>query len=407
MKHVIAAAATMVFACSASAQSSVLLYGVVDLGINYTNNAQTARLGATPTGHSQVFMGDGTITGLSGSRWGLRGSEALGNGLTAVFVLENGFFANNGALAQGGAGFGRQVYVGLQGAFGNITLGRQYDPMLDYLQPLTVTGQWAGSMGAHADDVDNLSNTNRVNNAIKFRSVAYSGFSWEGLYSFGGVAGQPTQNQIWSLGAGYSGSWLTVGLGYLNARNPNVSFYGNTPNKGSSAANNIGSFGLATAGESIPAYAGFASAETLSIAGAAFRITVGDAQVGAVATRTQFDSLGSQSGPNPLRYSGDVAFNSFEINGSYRITPALQVGAGVNYTRRGSVNGDDGARYQQAELGTVYSLSTRTDLYAMCVYQHASGRDSLGQAAVATINGFSPSARDKQIAMRVAVRHKF
>ncbi|RAR47502.1 putative porin [Paraburkholderia unamae] len=337
----------------------------------------------------------------------MRGSEALGNGLAALFVLENGFFASNGALAQGGAGFGRQAYVGLQGALGTVTLGRQYDPMLDYLQPLTVTGQWAGSMGAHADDVDNLSNTNRVNNSIKFRSVSYRGFSWEGLYSIGGVAGRPTQNQIWSLGAGYSGSWLTMGLGYFNARNPNVSFYGNTPNKGSSTANNIGTFGSTTTGESIPAYAGFASAETLSIAGAALRITMGDAQAGAVATRTQFDSLGSQSGPNPLGYSGNVAFNSFEINGDYRITPALLVGVGVNYTKRSPVNGDNGARYQQAEVGTVYSLSKRTDLYAICVYQHASGRDSLAQEAVASINGFSPSSRDEQTAMRVAVRHKF
>ncbi|RAR47503.1 porin-like protein [Paraburkholderia unamae] len=61
MKRIIAAAAAIAFACSASAQSSVLLYGVVDLGINYTNNAQAARLASTPTGHSQVFMGDGRL----------------------------------------------------------------------------------------------------------------------------------------------------------------------------------------------------------------------------------------------------------------------------------------------------------------------------------------------------------
>ncbi len=100
-------------ACSAHAQSSVSLYGVLDLGLTYVNNTQTGRRGQGLTGGHQFALTDGTSTGVSGSRWGLRGVEDLGGGLKALFVLENGFNANNGALAQGGAEFGRQVYVGL------------------------------------------------------------------------------------------------------------------------------------------------------------------------------------------------------------------------------------------------------------------------------------------------------
>ena len=60
--------------------------------------------------------------GISGSRWGLRGSESLGGGLNAFFNLENGFNVDNGSLGQGGLLFGRRAYVGLSGGFGSIQM---------------------------------------------------------------------------------------------------------------------------------------------------------------------------------------------------------------------------------------------------------------------------------------------
>ncbi len=69
---------------------------------------------------------------LQGSRWGLRGTEDLGGGLKAIFVLENGFNVFNGTLGQGGDELGRQAYVGLPTTqFGTVTLGRQYDSVVD------------------------------------------------------------------------------------------------------------------------------------------------------------------------------------------------------------------------------------------------------------------------------------
>jgi predicted porin len=233
MKYFYLAAGLATFCLGAHAQSNVTLYGVVDLGITYTNSAQTGKAGTNPIGASQVALTDAHSTGLSGSRWGLRGSEDLGGGMKAIFVLENGFNANTGTLAQGGAEFGRQSYVGISSVdVGTVTLGRQYDPYIDFVQPLSASGTFAGYMGSHPNDLDNLTNTNRINNSIKFTTLKYGGFSAGGLYSLGGVTGSPTQNQIWALGAGYSGAGLSVGAGYLNARDPNVSFYGNTPNKG-------------------------------------------------------------------------------------------------------------------------------------------------------------------------------
>lgn len=105
---------------TAHAQSNVTVYGVVDSNVEFATNVKNASGGA-----SNRFALNGG--GLSGSRWGLRGVEDLGRGLSAVFVLEGGIGVDTGTVQQGGRLFGRQAFVGLQSAtYGKITLGRQY-----------------------------------------------------------------------------------------------------------------------------------------------------------------------------------------------------------------------------------------------------------------------------------------
>jgi predicted porin len=338
---------------------------------------------------------------------GLRGAEDLGGGLKAIFVIENGFMANNGTFAQGGAEFGRQAYVGLLSAdAGTVTAGRQYDPLVESVQPFSAPS-WAGYMSSHVNDVDNLSNTNRINNSIKYTTPSFHGIRAGALYSFGGVAGNQTQNQIWSLGASFNGGALSLGAGYLNARNPNVSFYGNTPNKGLATADNLGSLGSATTPQSSPAFAGYASANTLEIIGGGASYTLSQTTVSAVVTNTRYEHLGSASGPNPLGYSGNAILTNAELGVRTRITPALLAGVAFDYTQRNSVKSDGGAKYMQIDFAVDYNLSKRTDVYALAVLQRASGRDSLGQTAVAGISGFTPSATNKQIGLRLGLRQKF
>src|ERR1700739_2517468 len=150
-KSLVALAALGAFACGAHAQSSVTLYGIVDEGFNINTNAGGKHLYNLSSGV------------LQGSRWGLRGTEDLGGGLSAIFVLENGFDVNTGKLGQGGLMFGRQAYVGLSSRYGTVTLGRQYDSVVDYLGPLGAGEQWGGAFVAHPSDTDNLNNTNRTN----------------------------------------------------------------------------------------------------------------------------------------------------------------------------------------------------------------------------------------------------
>ncbi|HHT9054740.1 TPA: porin, partial [Burkholderia cenocepacia] len=127
MKKTIVAAATLgMFGTAAHAQSSVTLYGLIDAGVAYSNKV------ATTGGHGKlVKYGDGVA---SGSRWGIRGSEDLGDGLKALFVLENGFSSGDGSIGQGGALFGRQAFVGLsKNGIGSLTFGRQYSFSTDYI----------------------------------------------------------------------------------------------------------------------------------------------------------------------------------------------------------------------------------------------------------------------------------
>src|SRR4051794_39968709 len=85
----------------AHAQGSVTLYGILNEGVNYINNQG---------GGSAI----GAVKGqTNGSRWGFRGTEDLGGGLKAIFVLENGFDGSAGTLSQGGRLFGRSAWMGL------------------------------------------------------------------------------------------------------------------------------------------------------------------------------------------------------------------------------------------------------------------------------------------------------
>jgi predicted porin len=110
-----AALAAGLYASTAFAQTNITVYGIVDAAFAHTNNVDAA-------GHSMTKMA--SLTGSVPSRLGLRGSEELGNGLSAIFTLENGPSPDVGTPSQGGRLFGRQASVGLKGDWGTLQLGR-------------------------------------------------------------------------------------------------------------------------------------------------------------------------------------------------------------------------------------------------------------------------------------------
>jgi predicted porin len=388
-KSLLALAALGTFAGVAHAQSSVTLYGIIDVGINMNTNSG---------GYHKYDMSSGE---LQGSRFGLRGTEDLGGGLKAIFVLENGFDVTNGKLGQGGLMFGRQAYVGLSSnQAGTVTLGRQYDSVVDYVGPLEVGDQWGGYIAAHPGDLDNFNNAYRTNNTVKYTSNNYNGLTFGGTYSFGGQSGNFTGNQIWSLGAGYNNGPLLLGVGYLNARTPAAS---------GGLFNNSGTTTAPAAAVSTTIYSGFASANTYQVIGAGGAYTFGAATIGATYSNIRFGNLGA-SFASPFR-GQSATFNNGEINFKYQLTPALLIGAAYDYTRGTQVEGSSRAQYHQGALGVDYFLSKRTDVYVTGVYQHALG-ETVGAngkvvEATANINNLTASTGQNQFVARIGIRHKF
>jgi len=393
---------------TAHAQSSVTLYGIATGNVTYANNVQTAATSSSghPVGGAQVAQLDSGSSGLASSRWGLKGIEDLGGGLKTIFQLEGGFSLANGTIGQGGTLFGRQAWVGLStDNYGTFTLGRQADAGVEFVSPLLYGWYW-GNLAIHPADYDNLNFTHRINNTIKYLSNSYNGLRFGAVYSLGGVAGNFTQNQYWSTGFSYSGGAFGFGASIINARNPNNSLYGTNANA-SATGNNLGSAGSATAPESNPAIAGFASAHTQQTISVASTYTAGSAIFGVVYSNTQFRGLGATAALNTLNYSGNTTLQTVGASFRYQITPFLRVGTSFDYTDGGSVGDKSSARYEQVNLGTAYSLSKATDLYLTGAFQHASGTDSLGRPAVAAIGYLSPSTTNKQVAVSAGIKHLF
>lgn len=372
-KHLLSLSVLVPLLGTAHAQSTVTLYGLLDTDIAFANNVG---------GHQQYEELSG---GRQSSRWGLKGTEDLGAGMKTIFLLENGFSTTNGKLGQGGDEFGRKAYMGISSdRFGTITLGRQYDSIVDYtLQygPTALMGY------AHPGDLDNFQNTLRVNNSIKFQSVNYAGLTFGGVYSFGGLPGKIAKNQIWSLGAGYEGGPLTIGVGYLNVRDPNFSFFGNNATSSTTASNMSGS----------PLYSGYASARTQQIIAAGGVYHIGASMFGVSYSNTQFRDLGAEANLNPLHYQGNASFNNFEADYLYQLNPALSFAIHYDYTKAYSINN---AGYHQAMIFVDYFISKRTDIFVQEIFQHASGKDSTGATAQAVIGPFSPSSTANQLSVQ-------
>ncbi|WP_311220577.1 MULTISPECIES: porin [unclassified Acidovorax] len=153
------------------AASSVSMFGLVDIGVERVNN-----VGASGSGLTRMPTNTGTFP----SRLGFRGSEDLGGGLRAVFTLEMGFAPDQGTLAQGGRGFGRQSFVGLAGPWGAVTAGRQYSMIYWSMFDADVIGPAVYAPGS----LDSYLPNARADNSLAYRGT-FSGLTLGAQYSFG------------------------------------------------------------------------------------------------------------------------------------------------------------------------------------------------------------------------------
>jgi predicted porin len=187
----------------ASAQSSVTLYGIVDQSIRYATNADA-------NDNASVQMANGAITN---SRWGLKGAEDLGNGLKAIFRLESGFEPETGQLDSKNTLFNRYAYVGLQGNFGTVEMGRQTTEgfnLFGDLDPLTV-GNYTANYWPYFLTQGYVSNTVSYSQTIGGLNIGAS-------YGFGGQVGSLSENAYWGVRGEYTAGALTLGGVYQQTR---------------------------------------------------------------------------------------------------------------------------------------------------------------------------------------------
>lgn len=198
---VLAAATNVAFA-----QSNVTIYGTVDAGI-------VSERGAIDGGASTTKITSGVA---SASRLGFRGTEDLGNGLSAVFGLEAGFGVDTGTSTEGGKLFGRQSFVGLKSnTLGAVTLGNQYTA---YYKALSEVADPFGA--GYAGTATNLfPSTQRAKNSIVYVSPAFSGFTGEVNYALGEQAGANKSGRQVGAAVAYANGPLNARVIYSVANN--------------------------------------------------------------------------------------------------------------------------------------------------------------------------------------------
>ena len=198
-----AGALCTVAASPAFAQSSVTLYGLIDTAIRYQTNA-------APDGKDLIGM---TVGPETHSRWGLRGSEDLGGGMSAIFRLENGFEVNTGQLHQANTLFSRQAYVGLSSdKWGALTFGNQYAPMYDTMgdifDPMTVGDYWQDSWAWNG-----IGNFLTIPNSVKYKG-SYRGLSVDAAYGFSNKPGSVGNGSTYAVELTYAQGPAMLGAGF-------------------------------------------------------------------------------------------------------------------------------------------------------------------------------------------------
>jgi predicted porin len=207
------AAGSVAFAQSSGPQ--VTLYGILDANVQVLDGA--AR-------QTRVQSG-----GLSGSRFGLRGSEDLGGGLKAFFTLESGINVDDGTYGQN-AFWGRQAFVGLSTPYGKVSLGRQYGSVYTLTNEFSqfsnvgtgastaVIGGFGGYEPVRGGDGSATGNggPTRVNNSVKLESINYGGFSAGALWGMGEVAGSTKGNRIADVYGRYIGHGVDAMLSVVD-----------------------------------------------------------------------------------------------------------------------------------------------------------------------------------------------
>ena len=197
------------FAAGAASAADVQVYGLIDLGLSYVHSD------ADMPGHDSTDKFTMENGSEFGSRFGLKGTEDLGNGYKVGFVLESGFKADDGSLDQNGDLFGREAHVDLYTPYGTLTFGVMpvfgstlgANGLFRAIDPL-----FANYTEAFGSGMISASSWTRVDNAVSYVTPTFAGFTGYAQYSFKsngqekvGVEGKSSSDRYASLAMRYQG----------------------------------------------------------------------------------------------------------------------------------------------------------------------------------------------------------
>ena len=364
---------TALAAGTAQAQSSVTLYGIIDTGLEYVSHANAAGNGVLRVP---------AITGELPSRWGLRGNEDLGGGLSVQFVLENGFNSDNGSLGQGARLFGRQAWIGIQSTYGLLSFGRQYTMTYWSTADSDILGPTMYGMAS----LDPYMAGRRSDNTISYLATIH-GLTAGATYSFGrdsagtgnspgqgtcagSVPGNPTQCRQWTAMLKYDAASFGVAAAYDEQRggtNAAADFY-----------DGVAPFPLTSSVDK----------DARTVLNGYFRFgafQIGSGYMGRMVTTV--------TGP-------DVRSNIFYTSASWQATPAFVLDGEVYR----AINRAQDARASMVTLRGTYLLSKSTAVYLQSGYLANSAK---AQYTVSSGGGTTPSQGDDQVGLMLGIRHSF
>ena len=200
-------AATLAAAVSGALAADVTLYGVADVGLRYTNT----KTDGVSTDKLEMMSGHN-----AGSRFGLKGTEDLGNGMTVGFKLENGFESDTGALKTDSKLFDRESTLFIKGGFGTVYAGRMGTLVSDAgsvgfygsMASALATG-WSDNIAGHNAVMANYSS--RYDNTIAYVSPEFAGVTIYAQYAMGDTNENKASNDRYAaLGAEWKAGALDL-----------------------------------------------------------------------------------------------------------------------------------------------------------------------------------------------------
>lgn len=375
----LASASPLLFA-QAAGGSSVQLYGIVDVGIRHTNNRGLA---GNPGGASLTEEIGG---GMSQSRWGINVTEDMGGGLKGLVNLENRFTADNGAAV---SPYFQQSWVGLQGGFGRVSLGRQYNMLFDLVTSTYASFPYSPYMEAYKPELG-MAMGARASNMVKY--MAEIG-PWRASlqYSFDeGNKVEPTTPAA-SIPAIVGGAMKTAG-GYLRYSADGLSAGAGFLRTTLPGGTDVDAWTLGGSYRTGPWYfnLGYGLNKRDAFAGNAIQNAADSALLSAYWSGSS--NGGFLPGDANKRQLGKIGFG-------YQITPQMNIGAHYFHAKQsGSGTGASNGKADFFVTALDYAFSKRTDAYLALDHTRVSG----GTAMALDANG----ARNRT-GYTVGLRHRF